>query len=777
MAEDDVEEDAAAAAAAKKKQEANQFADTLTKKHAKQLMLAAGFIPGPNVSLQHAIDTFKKRQFREIFLYSLFLFCFTVSSYTQRDVQNASLYVNSVRSVVMEKPFAVVPFWKGFRNISLPEDCWLYLETVLPAYLFEETWYNGDPIGPDEKNKVLFVNHLVQAPRIRQVRVQSYKCADGPGGLTGVFSAIPQRLKQYLINCYPAVGGSTWAKDEEIPGWPPGNKLKYRSGEELATEYYSTNFEVYEGGGYAIDIPLNTTQADVKAMFRYLMENKWTDLKTRALFFDFVTYHQDQRFFLSVRLTFEFLHIGQIVPTESFRVMRLGFIDNAQYISLVFDVLVHLLLLHFIYDDLERFLRMPKYWLKDLWNYLSVSMYIVFGISLVFKVRFFTRSLPYINSPPEEMDTQVAGFDFESLGWISSQIWNWTAVNSILVWGRAFRFFKYANDAVASLSYAVFDSSTQLVSFFLVFSLLTFAYGVSFHISFGVDVGGNIRGVTGGLGTLMSSIFAQWRLLLVGGSNDFSQIVEANRLLGPLLLLTYQIIGAMIAIKLPAAILNKTYSTISDHGSDDPMAKEFRSVLARGFNRMVSKIFFYGKKDDDELFRLEREAQHEQAFHGKPQRRKKGKKGEDVEEINKNFHAIERVIEDFERNVKVMGVKVEVFVDTELKKFADAQAKHVEPASTLLFGRKEAWGRPGVYLDKPDLSSCVTMMGNKTVLPPNWKLYHSEEGDPFYYNITDDTVQWDPPVVMMAGVIPEIEENDDDAEIIVTKKKKKKKEN
>jgi len=110
----------------------------------------------------------------------------------------------------------------------------------------------------------------------------------------------------------------------------------------LATEYYSTNFKVYEGGGYAIDIPLNTTQADVKAMFRYLMENKWTDLKTRALFFDFVTYHQDQRFFLSVRLTFEFLHIGQIVPTESFRVMRLGFIDNAQYISLVFDVLVTL---------------------------------------------------------------------------------------------------------------------------------------------------------------------------------------------------------------------------------------------------------------------------------------------------------------------------------------------------------------------------------------------------------------------------------------------------
>jgi len=117
---------------------------------------------------------------------------------------------------------------------------------------------------------------------------------------------------------------------------------------------------------------------------------------------------------------------------------------------------VHLLLLHFIYDDLERFLRMPRYWLKDLWNYLSVSMYIVFGISLVFKVRFFTRSLPYVNSPPEEMDTQVAGFDFESLGWISSQIWNWTAVNSILVWGRAFR-------AYDSLFFRIFDCCSNIL--------------------------------------------------------------------------------------------------------------------------------------------------------------------------------------------------------------------------------------------------------------------------------------------------------------------------
>ena len=82
-------------------------------------------------------------------------------------------------------------------------------------------------------------------------------------------------------------------------------------------------------------------------------------------------------------------------------------------------------------------------------------------------------------------------------------------MNSVLVWGRAFRFSKYANDTIAGLMYAVFDSSTPLVAFFFTFALLNFAYGVSFHIAFGVDVGGHTRGVTGGLGTLPSAVFGQ----------------------------------------------------------------------------------------------------------------------------------------------------------------------------------------------------------------------------------------------------------------------------
>jgi len=53
--------------------------------------------------------------------------------------------------------------------------------------------------------------------------------------------------------------------------------------------------------------------------------------------------------------------------------------------------------------------------------------------------------------------------------------------------------------------------------------------------------------------------------------------------------------------------------------------------------------------------------------------------------------------------------------------------------------------------------------------------FQDEHGDPFYYNIYDDSVQWDPPVVLMAGIVPEIKDDDDDEAPTPSKKKKKKK--
>jgi hypothetical protein len=47
------------------------------------------------------------------------------------------------------------------------------------------------------------------------------------------------------------------------------------------------------------------------------------------------------------------------------------------------------------------------------------------------------------------------------------------------------------------------------------------------------------------------------------------------------------------------------------------------------------------------------------------------------------------------------------------------------------------------------------LLGNKTVLPPAWRLMMSEDGKPFYYNVETKATQWDPPVVLTAVMPPQ----------------------
>jgi hypothetical protein len=183
---------------------------------------------------------------------------------------------------------------------------------VIPKYLYPEEWYNGDPFTTDELNYVLHVNRLVQAPRLRQLRVNKQDCA------------VPPRLRKILSVCYPSFSPENENKTG-IAGWPPGEMLEYRTDQQLQTSRYNNGLLPYGGGGFALDIPLYFNKTQSLEFFTYLKENKWTDLHTRAVFFDFVLYNPDNGLYLSVRLLFEFLPYGQVRPSSQFRAMRLGF--------------------------------------------------------------------------------------------------------------------------------------------------------------------------------------------------------------------------------------------------------------------------------------------------------------------------------------------------------------------------------------------------------------------------------------------------------------------
>jgi len=92
-----------------------------------------------------------------------------------------------------------------------------------------------------------------------------------------------------------------------------GAVLNYRTDQQLETNAYNNGLLPYGGGGFAIDIPLYFKKAEVLEFFTYLKSQRWTDLHTRAVFFDFALYNPVNGLFLSVRLLFEFLPYGQVI--------------------------------------------------------------------------------------------------------------------------------------------------------------------------------------------------------------------------------------------------------------------------------------------------------------------------------------------------------------------------------------------------------------------------------------------------------------------------------
>jgi hypothetical protein len=252
------------------------------------LMEAAGLRPGPNVSLAYAIDKFRREKTRELILYIMFLAIVTSSSLLQRDVNAAHLYASEVRNTILKRPLSLNNFYKGFSDIKTEQDVWTYMTSVIPSYLYEEA---------GSLNFVLRVNTVIQAPRLRQVRVNSISKDE---------CMVAKRLYKVMSECYPYFSVDQVNKTA-IPGWPRGSTVPFRTAKELRTEWYGTGILAYDGGGFALDIPLNFTRSETVEMMTYLRSIKWTDRHTRALFFDFVLYNPSQRFFLSVRLLFEFL--------------------------------------------------------------------------------------------------------------------------------------------------------------------------------------------------------------------------------------------------------------------------------------------------------------------------------------------------------------------------------------------------------------------------------------------------------------------------------------
>lgn len=168
-------------------------------------------------------------------------------------------------------------------------------------------------------------NRIIGQVRLRQVRVRPNTCS------------IPSMFTGTVDVCYAPY---SWSAEDTAPFGPPEAPLlwQHRSSDELDGFVANGRFGVYPGSGYVVDLPSNlTVTAEAIAGLR---RQGWIDRATRAVFVDMSTFNANTATFTSVRLLFEFLPTGGIMPFPTLLVLRpLLYQSTADYVRALFEAL------------------------------------------------------------------------------------------------------------------------------------------------------------------------------------------------------------------------------------------------------------------------------------------------------------------------------------------------------------------------------------------------------------------------------------------------------
>jgi hypothetical protein len=142
-----------------------------------------------------------------------------------------------------------------FPDIDTLDDFWDYLDHGLLSNLFLS---GNSSIGSEGSYSILGLYHImtynriIQPPRIRQLRVNSFSVESCDVAVDMVVAGVDFR-------CWPSYSEQN-ENCSSIQGFPEGKLIQYRSGEELSTDSYGKGTTAtYSGGGFVLDLPIGSS--------------------------------------------------------------------------------------------------------------------------------------------------------------------------------------------------------------------------------------------------------------------------------------------------------------------------------------------------------------------------------------------------------------------------------------------------------------------------------------------------------------------------------------
>ncbi|XP_036373120.1 polycystin-2 [Megalops cyprinoides] len=512
-------------------------------------------------------ERYLKNVLRELLTYILFLITICILTY---GTVSANMYYYTK---VMSQLFLDTPLSGGdkttFKSLTTMDEFWKFTDKPLLDGLYWEVWYNNKTL-PENQSLIYYENLLLGVPRMRQVKVHSKSCS------------IHQDLSDDVSECYSAYSVSS--EDTSTFGLKNGTAWVYTEDSDLNGTSHWGRVAMYGGGGYYLD--LSRSRDETAAQLHALKDNLWLDRGTRAVFIDFSVYNGNVNLFCVVRLVAEFLATGGVMTSWQFQTVRLvRYASCWDYFLAACEVTFCLFVLYYVVEEALEIRIHRLHYFRSLWNCLDVLIVMLSIVAIVlniYRTSVVTRKLEYLL---EHLDTYP---NFEHLSYLQVQFNNLSAVIVFFVWVKLFKFINF-NKTMSQLSSTMSRCAKEITGFAIMFFIIFFAYAQLAYLVFGTQVDD--------FSTFQACIFTQFRIIL--GDIDFSEIEEANRILGSVYFTTFVFFIFFILLNMFLAIINDTYSEVKADMAQQKSEMELTDLIKKGCNKAMVRLRLRKSTVDD----------------------------------------------------------------------------------------------------------------------------------------------------------------------------------
>ncbi|XP_072261621.1 polycystin-2 isoform X2 [Pyxicephalus adspersus] len=503
-------------------------------------------------------EKYLKSVLRELVTYVVFLIILCILSYGM--VSSSMFYYTKV----MTQLFLDTPISKSertnFKTLMTKEDFWKFAEGPMLDGLYWDMWFKNSTMTGNQ-SLVYYENMLLGLPRLRQLKVKNGSCT------------VPEDLKDDIKECYDMY--SVRSEDTAPFGLRNGTAWTYTKEKDLNGSSQWGLVSTYSGAGYYLD--LSKDKEEAASQIATLKKNMWLDRGTRAVFIDFSVYNANINLFCIVRLLVEFPATGGLITSWHFQTAKLiHYTSSFDYFLAACKIAFCLFILYYIVEEFLEIRIHRLHYFRSLWNCLDI---VIIVLSVVAVAIDLYRMIS-LEDPLNKLLKNTNSFrNFESLAYWQSQFNSVVAVIVFFAWVKLFKFVNF-NRTMTQLSTTMSRCAKDILGFSIMFFIIFLAYAQFAYLVFGTQVDD--------FSTFQDCIFTQFRLIL--GDFDFSEVEEADRILGPIYFSSFVFFMFFILLNMFLAIISDTYSEVKTDMSQQKNEMELADLIKKGCSKAMVKL-------------------------------------------------------------------------------------------------------------------------------------------------------------------------------------------